>query len=197
MRVKRNRFILFFIGMISFVLLSGLSPDAIREKLEEGDTLISEKKYDEADKMFNSILQEVNIKDLNPQEELSKNMVIPKIHFRLGEIRNKQKKYKDAKSYFRKVVDSQFETYWKLMALFNIGLIDHDLKNYKEARGSFNRIVTEYQDSKEAPQSLYYIGLCFELEGIKTEAVNSYKKFLKLYPKHSWSEKVKAKLDIK
>jgi outer membrane protein assembly factor BamD (BamD/ComL family) len=79
-------------------------------------------------------------------------------------------------------------------AIYNIGLIDYDQKNFKEARDSFNRIVTEYPDSEEAPQSQYYIGLSYELENNKTEAELAFKKFINIYPKHPWIEKVNMKL---
>ncbi|MDD5772456.1 MAG: tetratricopeptide repeat protein [bacterium] len=195
MDANRKNVKLFFIGVISFILLSGFTPDEIREKLEKGDELVSEKKYTEADKILNEVLREVNKENPNPQEELSKNIVVPRIYFSLGDSQNKQEKYENAKSYFEKIVNSQFRSYWDVKAIYNIGLIDYGLKNYKEARGSFNRVLTEYPDSEEAPQAQYYIGLCYELEGLNTEAIKSYENFLKLYPEHLWAEKVKAKLN--
>ena len=197
MRINISKYLLFYIGMVSFILLSGFDIDLIHEKLEEGDRLISDKKYVEADKIFYEVLQEINEGQPNPQEELSRNIVFPRIYFRLGEIQNRQEKYENAKSYFEKVVNLQFESYWDVKAFFNIGLIDYGFKNYKEARGSFHRVVTKYPDSEEAPKSLYYIGLSYELEGIKTEAEKSFKEFLELFPEHPLEEKVKLKINIK
>ncbi|MEW6087440.1 MAG: tetratricopeptide repeat protein [bacterium] len=194
MRAGGKRFNLFFIGIISFILLPGFEINDIQEKLEEGDRLISAKKYAEAENILNEILQEVSKENPNPQEELSKNIVIPRIYFNLGAIQYKQEKFENAKSYFEKVLNFQFKSYWDVKAIYNMGLIDYDLKKYEEARKNFIRILAEYPDSGDAPQAQYYIGLCYELENNKADAKDAFKKFIELFPKHPWIEKVKMKL---
>lgn len=189
-----KKFGLFFFGIISFILLTGFDFDAIGEKLENGDKLILDEKYVEAEKTFNQIFQEVNKENPNPQEELSKNIIIPRIYFRLGEIQYKQGRHEDAMSYFEKVVGLQFASYWDVKALYNIGLIDYELKKYNEARNNFVRVVAEYQNSEEAAEAQYYIGLSYELEDNKEEAKEAFRKFINLFPEHPWVAKVKIKL---
>ncbi|MFH1287656.1 MAG: tetratricopeptide repeat protein [bacterium] len=194
MFVNRKRFALFFAGVVSFILLTGFDLDIVQGKLEEADKLVLDGKYTEAEQTFNEVFQEINKENPNPQEELSKNIVIPRIYFRLGEVQYKQGEYENAKSYFRKTADLQFKSYWNVKAFYNIGLIDYELKRYSEARDSFSRVVTEYLDSEEAPQAQYYAGLSYEMEDNKIEAERAFRKFINLFPKHPWVEKVKTKL---
>lgn len=189
-----KKFGLFFLAVAGFILLTGFDFDAVQEKLESGDKLILDKKYVEAEKTFNQIFQEVNKEDLNPQEELSKNIIVPGIYFRLGEIQYKQGKHEDAISYFEKVVGLQFASYWDVKAFYNIGRIDYELKKYNEARSNFTRVVAEYPDSEEAAEAQYYIGLSYELEDNKLEAKEAFRKFINLFPEHPWVAKVKIKL---
>lgn len=197
--MQMKKFSLISIWLIGVIFLTSMALAAdfevIQSNLEKGESFIVQKKYAEAEEILKPLLQELETAGQNPQDELMKNIVIPRVNFRLGEIQYNQEKYEGAKSYFEKVINPNLKSFWEVKAIYHLGLCDYNLKKYADARVNFSKLVNEYQSSEEAPEAQYYIGLSYELEDNKEQAKASFEKFLTLFPKHPWAEKVKMKLD--
>lgn len=179
-----------------FFMLTGFRLVSKQKDIDSTEILIKEKKYSQAEETLNSILkvfQAVNDDDPESPEVIAKNILTPQIYFRLGDIQYKQRKYDDAIIYFEKIIYLPTRTDWNIQAYYYSGMAEFYLKKYNSAREYFSHL-NDYKNSKEAQEGLYYIGLCYELEGNKEQAIASFKKFLDFYPKHPWAEKAKEKI---
>lgn len=72
-------------------------------------------------------------------------------------------------------------------AQFMIGEIQFDQKNHKEAIRSFYRVIAGYAYPQWQADAMYEAARCFELLGMKDQAVSQYKELLE---KHPQSKKV-------
>lgn len=197
-RKQYLKYYVFSVIITCFFVLTGFKLVTKQKEIDSTEILIKEEKYSLAEEALNSILkvlQDVNNNNPESPEAIAKNILTPQIYFRLGDIQYKQGNYEDAIIYFDKIVNLPTRTDWNVQALYYSGMAEFYLKKYSSAREYFSRLVNDYKNSMEAPEGLYYIGLCYELENNKKQAKITFKKFLNLYPKHPWTEKVKGKIE--
>jgi tetratricopeptide (TPR) repeat protein len=66
--------------------------------------------------------------------------------------------------------------------LFNQGKIAIFDKDWDGARAIFQRVIQQYPKSPVVSQAYYFIARCYQFQGKDTEAIQSYERFLQLYP---------------
>lgn len=70
-------------------------------------------------------------------------------------------------------------------------------QNYKKAQKEFKKIVKHYKDAVEAPEALYYVGLCQKETGRLIAAYMTLQKVLDVYPySKRINEIIKAEFEI-
>ncbi len=181
-----------FLGLFFIV---GFKFMSYQEKIQMGEKYLSEKKYSQAEGVFNSVLVEIiKLEPENEEEKIALNIIIPQIYFKLGEAQFNQGNYDSAQINFESTLSYPNESAWNPKALYYLGKINFGAKKYSIARGNFSTIVDSYTSSKEAPEAQYYIGVSYEMEDNKEQAIISFKKFLTLYPKHEWVGEINKKI---
>ncbi len=197
MNIKKQRCHNYVFGLllVSFFILAGFEFETVQNEWNSAEKLINEKQYSQAEEILNSILN--NLKAVNESssemEKMAKNIMTPQIYFGLGQIQYEQDNFENAIKCFNEITNFDIRSMWDVQAIYYSGMSEFNLKKYNEARGYFSRLVIDHKNSKEASEGQYYIGLSYELENNKGQATASFNKFLVLYPKHPWAEKVKEK----
>ncbi len=134
--------------------------DEIKDALEKGNTLFDEKKYEEAIKVFEAILQQ------EPEAYI--------INLNIGHCYFQMEKYDQAIEYYKKVLEQQPENKNALLGLGNAYL---NMGKKEEALAWYSRIKFEDIDD---PIVLYNMGNSFYENSLYEESLKYYERALKL-----------------
>jgi len=76
-------------------------------------------------------------------------------------------------------------------AQFQIAECEFGRKSYMDAAREYEKVVQFYGKSDTAPKALYKKGIALQSAGKKADAEESFRRFLKEYPKHELARSVK------
>ena len=74
-------------------------------------------------------------------------------------------------------------------------LVKIRIQRFKQARRMAEMAILYFPGSKEMPYFLYNAAKCAETEGKYNVAIYWYRKFIKHYPKHMWTQQAKNALN--
>jgi tetratricopeptide (TPR) repeat protein len=74
-------------------------------------------------------------------------------------------------------------------------LVKIRIQRFKQARRMAEKAILFFPRAKEMPYFLYNAAKCAELEGEYNVAIYWYKKFVRRYPKHIWTQQAKNALN--
>lgn len=134
--------------------------DEIKDALEKGNTLFDEKKYEEAIKIFEDILQQ------EPEAFI--------INLNIGHCYFQMEKYEKAIEYYQKVLDRQPENKNAMLGLGNAYL---NMGKKEEALAWYSKIKFEDIDD---PIVLYNMGNSFYENSMYEESLKYYERAVKL-----------------
>jgi tetratricopeptide (TPR) repeat protein len=134
--------------------------DEIKEALERGNNLFDEKRYEEAIKVFEGILEK------EPEAYI--------INLNIGHCYFQMEKYDKAIEYYQKVLDRQPENKYALLGLGNAYL---NMGKKEEALAWYSKIKFEDIDD---PIVLYNMGNSFYEHSLYEESLKYYQRALKL-----------------
>jgi predicted negative regulator of RcsB-dependent stress response len=118
---------------------------AITAKIELADLYFKEKKYDKAYKLFGEV-----------KKETGKNLLKSISLVNLAYIKEIQKDYSSALSFFEEVLKYEIKTF-NIQAYFGMSRCFEKLHKFDDARSTYNKIITQFPDtehSKKAEQFL-------------------------------------------
>ena len=114
-------------------------------------------------------------------EEFRDSDLIHSVMYYTGMIYTEQRKYRDARVEFEKVVNSGHEELTPL-AQFGIGQTYFAEGRFDEAIESYNRVIQNDSDAKVAQDSHFYIGWAYQQMEQYDEAIDQLEKAINKYP---------------
>ena len=141
----------------------------------------------------------------------------PEMQYKMGEAYFRVKKYDQAITEYKKVMETYTESEWVDEAIFKLGLsaeaqsldILYDQTKVEEAIKWYSEYIKKYPDGEKVGnakvrlsnlldkkiQKIYETGEHYEKEGKKESALIYYRRILKDFPATTWAEKTKQKLN--
>jgi len=183
--------------------------DELKQKLDEGNKLFDEGKYDEAIQAYNKLLED------NPDLYI--------VNQNLGNCYFQMEQYDKAAEYYKKILDGDpentnamilvgkayankgddelaLEWYKKIKfeelkdptVLYNIGTRFYNMANYEEALKYYQRSVEIKEDFLDG---IYQLGLTYLTLGKNDESIAQFENYLKIDPDSERAEQVKGFLN--
>ena len=109
----------------------------------------------------------------------------PYAEFRIAEAYFKQKKYDQALSHYKKVVNNySFAENFIDKALYRMGQVYFLEQKYQQSADFYQRLFSQYSQSTLAKKALFWFAESNYNSGKYQEAIQGYQKFLQKYPTH-------------
>ena len=107
-----------------------------------------------------------------------------------------ERKWKEARDIYWLIVESQDPAVKRLRdeILFQIAETYLGERQIQEAAAAYNRVRKEHPDSQRVPASMLKLGVCFELLGLKRDAVLFYRSVIEKFPASSSTAKAKHRI---
>jgi outer membrane assembly lipoprotein YfiO len=141
----------------------------------------------------------------------------PEMQYKIGEAYFKAKKYEEAITEYKKVIEIYKESEWVDDAIFELGLVSetqsqsttYDETKTQEAIKWYSEYLEKYPEGENAARvkeklvtlsdkkskKLFETGEYYEKNGEKESALIYYKRVLKDFPETQWAEKARKKIE--
>lgn len=143
----------------------------------------------------------------------------PEMQYKIGEAYFKAKKYEEAITEYKKVLETYVDSEWVDDAIFKLGLsteyqslgVIYDQTKTEEAIKWYSEYIKKYPDGEKVGEArerladlldkkvkkLYETGEYYEKNEEKESALIYYRRIVKDFPETSWAEKAREKIDRK
>ena len=116
--------------------------------------------------------------------------------FFLGNVHIDQRNYEQARDELNKYLDRYGnDPQFASSAIAGLGFIDEQEKQYREAAEKYLEAANKYPREYNAPQYLLNAGRCFALAGDLSNARETYKKILDIYPESDLKQKAEDEMN--
>ena len=163
--------------------------EAPGERFQTAVVLLEEKRLPEAREAFLSLLLEYDNPE-NRQTSEYDSLLAGSLYY-LGETYFQEDKFEEAAVHYAEVI-AGFRTF-QPVCYYHLGLSKHYRRDYQGAIATFGDLVSQYPGSVQAPQALYYQGVCYEWLKDKAAAKAAFQTMIERYPQHTWSKKAQEK----
>jgi thioredoxin-like negative regulator of GroEL len=122
----------------------------------------------------------------------------PKTIYAIGEKHLERGNFAEARAQFQRLlgVDMKNESGYADNAQFALALIHRKERSWYKAVEAFRTLITDYPESELAEDAQIYVGWLFAQAGDTSEALKSYRKFLKDYSKSTETDWVKQQIQL-
>ena len=178
---------LLYVGCIAPALAAAQETPSTR--FQVALALLKQKRLPEARAAFLSLLSEYDTPENRADVEFDS--LLAGSYYSLGETYFQEDQFEEAASRYTEVIAS-FRTF-RPESYYHLGLSKHYRRDYLGAIGILGELVAEYPGSAQAPQALYYQGICYELLKDKAAANATFKTMIERYPQHPWTKKARER----
>lgn len=182
------------VGVLALGLMLGFSTEVMAqsapgERFAAAVEMFNQKQLVEARDALTAILTEYDTPENRANIEYD-SLLAGSLYY-LGETYFLEDRFEEAVAQYQAVM-GVFRTF-QPESLYHLGLSKHYRQDYAGAIATLGELATLYRGSPQAPQALYYQGICHELVKDKPAARAAFQTMVDRYPRHAWSKKAREK----
>lgn len=150
------------------------------------DKYVGRKKFDEAEKYLNKILE------MDPKNERG---YADSALSSMADMKTRAKDYEGAKAAYQKLMDTYPQSPMVEAAVFGIAAVNRRAEKYDDAIAGFKMFMSAYPQSEMVPDAAAYIAVCTEKKGDTATAIQMFERYLVDFPQSEDSTWVRSQIE--